>query len=168
VTLRPWSLADAPEVARACDDPETARWLPVPSPYLLPDAETFVGVTVPNWAAHGARTALAVVDVSTNELLGSVGANTTESSSGRVEIGYWTAPWARGRGVASKAAALMADWAFAVLAVDRVELLADVDNHASQRAAQKAGFVREGVARRSRRDRTGAARDMVVFSRVAQ
>ena len=46
-------------------------------------------------------------------------------------------------------------------------LLADVRNTASQRVAEKAGFVREGVARAVRAEPRGTARvDMVVFAHV--
>jgi RimJ/RimL family protein N-acetyltransferase len=164
VTLRPWSAADAPEVARACDDPETARWLPVPSPYGLADAEAWLAQVPHGWAFGGHR-ALAVTD-DTDGLLGSVALH--DGPPGTAGVGYWTAPWARGRGVAARAAVLLADWAVAVQGVSRVELLADVENVASARAAEKAGFAREGVARRSRPDGTGTLRDMVVFSRVAE
>jgi hypothetical protein len=27
VTLRPWTLDDVPAIARACDEPEIARWI---------------------------------------------------------------------------------------------------------------------------------------------
>src|SRR3954462_1487036 len=43
VTLRPWRLEDAPDVMRACDDPLTVRFLPVPSPYTLEDGVFYVG-----------------------------------------------------------------------------------------------------------------------------
>ena len=49
----------------------------------------------------------------------------------------------------------------------RVELLTDVRNSASQRVAEKAGFVREGVARAVRAEPRGTARvDMVVWAHV--
>ncbi|MCW2544369.1 MAG: family N-acetyltransferase [Frankiales bacterium] len=165
VTLRPWSLADAPEVARACDDPETARWLPVPSPYAVSDAETWISSTFNGWA-FGDPLSLAVTDASTGAVLGSVALSEGSWRSGRISVGYWTAPWGRGRGAASRATTLLTAWAFAVLGVDRVELLADVDNAASQRVAEKAGFHREGTAKSARRDRSGAPRDFVQFSRV--
>jgi RimJ/RimL family protein N-acetyltransferase len=73
----------------------------------------------------------------------------------------------RGRGVASRAARLLSDWALTGLGLRRVGVLADPDNVAAQRAAQKAGFVREGVLRAIRQDpRTGEPRDLVVFSRT--
>ena len=51
-----------------------------------------------------------------------------------------------------------------MLGLNRVELLADVDNLPSQQAAEKGGFVREGGLRRARFLRDGQARDMVVYS----
>lgn len=166
VTVRRWRSSDAPAVARACADPETARWLPVPVPYTLEVAQEYVGGIVATQWAEGTGANCAVVDATTGELLGAVGLTLRE---GIAEVGYWTAPWARGRGVAGRAALLHAGWGFAALGLPRVELLADVDNVASQRVAEKAGWQREGVARALRpapRD-PSTRRDMVVYARVA-
>jgi RimJ/RimL family protein N-acetyltransferase len=167
VTLRGWRLDDAPACAKACDDALTARWLPVPKPYALADAECYIGGYIASAWADGTAAELAVTDAVTGELLGAMGLKLHNRRQGYGEVGYWTAPWARGRGVAGRGAALMADWGLSALGLNRVELLADVENLASQRAAEKGGFVREGVARRSRPDRDGTARDMVLFSVVA-
>lgn len=166
VTLRAWLPDDAADVARAADDPLTARWLPVPSPYTLADGSWYVGTHAPSTWAEGTVAELAVTSSDTGELLGACGLKLHGRAQGYGEVGYWVAPWARGRGVAGRAAALSARWGLDVLGLSRVELLADVENLPSQRAAEKAGFVREGVLRRARPDRHGVARDMVVFSLV--
>jgi RimJ/RimL family protein N-acetyltransferase len=166
VTLRPWLLSDAEDLTLACRDSVIGEWLPIPSPYTREHAAEFLTSTVGSWLALGKRMPLAVADPGSGRLLGSVGLNTEAVSRHRASVGYWTAPWGRGRGVAPRAASLLTAWAFDVLGVDRVELLADVDNAASQRVAEKAGFAREGLARGARRDGQGTARDMVVLSRI--
>ncbi|MFN2523929.1 MAG: GNAT family N-acetyltransferase [Mycobacteriales bacterium] len=164
VTLRPWRVADAEDVARACSDPQTVRFLPVPDPYSVDDGLLYVSTVVPTGWAEGTAANVAVTDAATGELLGAVGLKLELRQHQVGEVGYWTAPWARGRGVAGRAAALHGQWGQAALGLNRIELLADVENLASQRAADKAGYVREGVLRRSRPDRTGEARDMVLFA----
>ena len=168
VTLRGWTLGDAEDCARACNDPLTAQWLPVPTPYTLEDARSYIeGYIASSWG-DGTAAELAVTDAVTGRLLGAMGLKLHQRRLGVGEIGYWTAPWARGRGVAGRGAALSARWGLEALGLHRVELLADVENQPSQRAAEKAGFVREGVARQARFVREGGpARDMAVFSLVA-
>jgi RimJ/RimL family protein N-acetyltransferase len=162
VTLRRWRSSDAADVARACSDHETARWLPVPVPYTLEAAAGYVEGIVPTEWAAGTAANVAVTDATTGELLGAVGLTLR---SGLGEVGYWTAPWARRRGVATRAARLHAAWGLEELSLPRVELLADVGNTASQRVAEQAGFTREGVLRAVRPAPRSTDRvDMVLFA----
>jgi RimJ/RimL family protein N-acetyltransferase len=81
-------------------------------------------------------------------LAGNVGLKNREET-GRIgeretaEIGYWTAVAARGRGIAPAAVRAVSDWVFDVFAGARlrqVMLVHDVDNPASCRVAEKAGY----------------------------
>ncbi|MBC7375309.1 MAG: GNAT family N-acetyltransferase, partial [Frankiales bacterium] len=121
VTLRRWRSADAPDVTRACADDQIARWLPVPVPYTAEAGRGYVeDVVVAQWA-DGSAANVAVVDARTGQLLGAIGLTLR---GGLGEVGYWTAPWARGRGVATRACRLHTGWAMEVLGLPRVELLA--------------------------------------------
>ncbi len=55
-----------------------------------------------------------------------------------------------------------AGWALGALAAERVELRAELQNRASQRVAEKAGFVREGVLRHWHLHR-GEPRDVTIL-----
>jgi RimJ/RimL family protein N-acetyltransferase len=83
-----------------------------------------------------------------------------------VEVGYWVAAAARGRSVGSRATGLLSRWALETLGMDRVELLANPMNEASQRLAERAGFTREGLLRAYRR-RKGEREDLIMFSLLA-
>ena len=93
--------------------------------------------------------------------------STSASALGRqsAEIGYWVAAAARGRGVASTAARLLSDFGFETLGLRRIELNAAVDNAASRRVAEKAGFELEGVRRPGAV--AGVPTDFAVYSRIA-
>ena len=79
-------------------------------------------------------------------------------------VGYWCAPEARGRGVATRALRLLCRHALDDLRLDRLELVTDPDNRASQRVAEKVGFRREGVLRSHLLHPDGRRRDSVMFS----
>lgn len=80
-------------------------------------------------------------------------------------MSYWTFPEFRRRQYASRAVALVCDWAFAELGVERMEIYVEPDNVASRRVAERAGFTEEGVLRA--RGLFGAERrDLVRYSRL--
>jgi RimJ/RimL family protein N-acetyltransferase len=160
VVLRSWRVEDAPAVATACRDPEIARWLPsLPSPYTDADARTYVEACV---AAGDDRYPFAIADPESDRLLGSIDIHVSSGRNGH--IGYWVAAGARGRGVCTAALRTLSRWALEELELDRLELLTDPDNRASQRVAEKVGFRREGVVRSRLRHRDGRRRDSVMFS----
>lgn len=144
--LRPWQEADADAVHEACQDPDIQRWTSVPRPYLPEHARGFVTETSPKAWAEGTGALFAVCDPSTGELLGSNGLISIDRN-GTGEIGYWTAPWARGRGVMVRATRAVARWSFDTLGLRRLIWQAEVGNHASRLVALRAGFRIDGRLR---------------------
>ena len=65
------------------------------------------------------------------------------------EIGYVVDVDARGRGIASRAVDAVSRWAFGRLDVSRLEARTFLDNPASHKVAERAGFTAEGIERRS-------------------
>ena len=78
------------------------------------------------------------------EWVGSLSIHRIDRDQGDGEIGYWIALAARGRGLAGRAAAAACRWAFADLGLHRIQLFHAVENVASARVAEKAGFTCEG------------------------
>ena len=112
---------------------------------------------------RGERVDLAFVEPSNDDVvLGGGSLFDVDWDHGRAAVGYWLAPQARGRGVATRAVRLIASWAFEELRVARLELTCGPDNRASVRVAKRCGFTREGLLR-SHRPFKGGRRDTVVF-----
>jgi RimJ/RimL family protein N-acetyltransferase len=160
VMLRPWRLDDVPALVAACNDPTLSQWLPsMPSPYTERDGREFVA-SQPQRNAEGSAN-VGVFHAETGHLVGACGFRLTEAE--RAEFGYWVASEHRGKGFAPRALRLLARWVVEEVGAKRLQLHADVDNRASQRVAEKAGFTREGV-QRSWIEVRGERRDMVSYS----
>ena len=82
------------------------------------------------------------------------------------ELGFALAEPGRGRGIATHAVRLLSDWALTDLGVARLEITCAPGNVASQRVAERCGFVREGLLRSHMRFK-GGRRDTLVYGRVA-
>jgi RimJ/RimL family protein N-acetyltransferase len=78
------------------------------------------------------------------------------------ELGFWTAPWSRRKGLSGPALGLTFDLALAHLGLERIFGLTNVDNLAAQRAMAAAGMQREGVLRGYERTATGRL-DLVCY-----
>ena len=144
LVLRPVRPADADAITAACQDPEIPRWTFVPSPYTRADAEHFIA-RVADEVAAGTTVNLLAVDAADDRLLGAVGLMEIDRAPGYGEIGYWVTAAARGRGVATRATRLLADWARRELGLTRIEILPHQDNAPSRRVAEKAGFRDSGA-----------------------
>lgn len=147
-SLRPYAAGDAAalfEAARESID-EVYPWLPWCHPgYTLAEAE--------EWA--GSRAALAstgqeyhfVVAGPDGRFLGACGLNHINRMHRFANLGYWLRTSATGRGVATEVVRLLGEWAFRETDLVRLEIVCAVGNVRSQRVAERAGALREGVLR---------------------
>jgi len=145
--LRPPSMTDAQGALLMLGDAEVLRWNPGPDTLDLDEARA--------WCARGAdwsrgdHATFSVLDATSGRLLGNVSVHQIDRDQRGAEIGYRVAPWARGRGVASDAVAAASRWAFGALDLVRIELAHALENPASCRVAEKAGFLLEGTLRQA-------------------
>ena len=165
ITLRAWTEADVPAVTRACQDPETQRWTGVPAGYEEEYARQYINGREES-RRLGETLDMAVADAHDLAMLGSVGLVKFDAVNRRGEVGYWVAPHARGRGVATAAVRLLSAAAFEQLDLIRLDLIVAVGNVASVRVAEKAGFTREGVMRSYLATKEHGRDDAVMFGLV--
>jgi RimJ/RimL family protein N-acetyltransferase len=166
VRLRLYRESDVKDQVAAFAEPLVRRFLPLlPNPYTEDNARQWVADgSVGAWTTGGA--AYAIADAATDRLLGGAGIGPVLPTRRQGEVGFWVAPWARRRGVATEATRLLAA---AALADDfsRLELLTHVENIPSQRVALAAGFQREGVRRGGGLMPDGGRYDLIVWARLA-
>jgi RimJ/RimL family protein N-acetyltransferase len=163
--LRPHTEADVEPTVRLFSDELAARWLAAPQPYTAEHALRWCTQTSHTLRGVGDGIHWAVTDRETGEFLGGIGVKETNWLHRSTEVGYGMGSWARGRGYAPEATRAVAEWVLLEQAFNRIELFAATGNAASRRAAEKAGFVREGVARNSGFTHHGQV-DMVMYSMI--
>jgi len=157
IVLRPWREDDVDAMVAGCNDPEVAHWVPtIPHPYTADDARAFIRGEVRD-DHHGMAIELG------GRVVGGIGMG-VNAHEYRARLGYWMAAEARGRGTCTQALRLLCRHALDDRGLQRVDLITDPDNHASQRVAEKVGFQREGVLRAHLRHPDGRIRDSVMFS----
>ena len=130
--LRAWRDDDLADLVRCCNDPDVGRFIPpIPIPYQ--------GRRPAFMAGTSDGLSLCIADAQTDLLLGAIGIRILDA--GAAQLGYWVAPEARRRGVATQALTLLSRWAIAHLRLERVQLFTDVENPASMRVAERAGLA---------------------------
>jgi len=88
-----------------------------------------------------------------------------QADPGAVAVGYWVLERARGRGLASSAVSLLADWALGTARIRRIEAIVEPDNVASQRVLERAGLEQEGRLRSYLPGADGRT-DALIYARV--
>ena len=164
--LRPWSAEDAEDVAAAYADPIIQRFISgMPHPYTLDHARTFIATAEAN-RLDGRSVPMAISEPSTGRAIGSITLHANEPA--HWYIGYWMAPDWRNRGITSAAVKAFSRWAFSAYpSLVRLSLYTVPDNRASQRVAEGAGFIKEGVLRQW--DFSGdTPADVVMYSLLRQ
>lgn len=143
VLLRKHSLEDVDDMVIACRDEQTWTWTTVPRPYEPEHAEAYINRTVGTPIDGETRWAIEVE----GRFSGNIGVML--DGAGRADVGYFVAPWARGRGVGSLALWLVCDWSFHEAGCEVVTWNALVGNVPSRRMVEKVGFhVHADPARR--------------------
>lgn len=167
--IRPYRAEDVDALYEAVREsiPELAAWMPWAHPnYSIEESRGFVLSRDAAWA-NEEEYGFGIFEAASGKYLGGVGINQFDRGHQRANLGYWVRTTAAGRGVASTAAREVARFGFETLGLVRIEIVAAIENIASQRAAEKTGARREATARK-RLIIHGEPHDAAVFSLVAE
>jgi len=170
IRLRQWRNTDAERIVEACSDVRTHHWLvdSLPMPYTLQHAYDYIA-GVSEEAHNGKGLFWCVADPESDLCLGAVSIMKLRDALGTAgEVGYWTHPDARGRGLTSEAVRLAVRHAFIPLEDGglgrmRLQLNAADGNLASLQIARANGFVEVGRDRLAEPLGDGTFADLVRF-----
>jgi len=152
VRLRMHRADDLDRMHEGATDPVTAYWLGrIPDPYTRAMAEDFL-VHRSDGMAAGTDLHWMLADPDTDLLLGTV--SLMHLAEGMAEVGYWSHPGARGRGVMTEAVRMACRHAFIAaedggLGLHRLHATVAEDNVASRQVLERNGFTLIGTERQS-------------------
>lgn len=158
-------IDDAPAIAEAWADEDTARYLPRMDVSTVGAAKIFVGYLDAGWK-YTASVSWAVCDATTGELLAGVVIRDIDTVYGVGEVTCWTQPQHRGKGILPTALNAAVNWAFGGLELHRIQYRHAEANKASQRIAEKCGFTFEGRLREAQMVDDQRV-DMMLYARLA-
>jgi RimJ/RimL family protein N-acetyltransferase len=163
VRLEPLALSHEEALIQAARDGElwNLRFTSVPEPE---QTRQYIETALKSHAA-GHRLAFAIVDTTTERVVGSTSYHDIVPGIDRLEIGYtWLAKGAQRSAVNTTAKLLLLQHAFEELGAQLVGWRTDCFNFASQQAIERLGAKKDGVLRHHALRRDGTVRDTVMYS----
>lgn len=147
--IRAFHPRDAGQMAVAANSPDIAKYMrnTYPYPYTLDSANYWI-----NFATSASPMInFAICSPDGRDFLGSIGLRPGADIECRTyEVGYWIAPAAWGRGLATEVLRGFSRWAFETFGeVLRLEGCVFATNEPSSKVLAKVGFVHEGTRRRA-------------------
>jgi RimJ/RimL family protein N-acetyltransferase len=165
MTLRPFRDSDVDRIVEGCSDPRTRYWLAsMPQPYQRVNAVDYLRLTR-ELAAQAVGLVWCIADPASDRCLGSISLEGLGGYASRAEIGYWTHPEARGRGLMTEAVGLVTAHAQAAGLAQSIMIRCAATNTASRHVAEAAGYVQIGVLPASEPLADGSVADLVLYAR---
>ncbi len=142
LTLRPFTLADAPHVQAMAGDQRVSQMiLNMPYPYQDGMAETWISSHSELYASRRAIVYAAVLS-DTKELIGTISLNQLTEKDGN--LGYWLGVPYWGKGYCSEAVEALVEFGFKKLGLPLIYARHLEENLASGRVITKNGFQHKG------------------------
>ncbi|WP_369360033.1 GNAT family N-acetyltransferase [Streptomyces sp. cg2] len=170
--LRPPSVAESPAVLELGLDSDVRMWNP--RCQITDEASALEDCLAGADWSDGSHATFSIVYRPVHghgpggRYAGNISLHGIDQVNAQAKVGYRIARWTRGQGVATAAVRCVVGWALSELGLSRVVLTHGVENTASCRVAQKAGFDLEGTLRMAKRFGDGRLHDEHLHALVAQ
>jgi ribosomal-protein-serine acetyltransferase len=166
IVARPYRPDDAPALLAAVRESidSVGRWLPwCHAGYGEAESVAWIAQCTDAWA-RGDHYTFGVFEGT--EFLGAVGINHRNREHNFASIGYWMRTSRQGQGVTPRVGRFVAKFGFEQVKLNRIEIVAALENRASRRTAERIGGRFEGIAR-SRLIVASQAVDAAVYALAA-
>jgi len=144
LVLDTWHEGDIEWLYTSMQDPDIARWFPIPEPYTRDQAASWPGIVESRRRRGLGLSRVIRVD---DGAVGSIDVHRVDWYARSAELSYWTEASSRCHLHMTHAVEGITRWLIAAQLFERVELRMSTDNLASQAVAKHCGFTFEGVAR---------------------
>jgi RimJ/RimL family protein N-acetyltransferase len=144
VRLREWGPEDLDDLVELLDDPDIARWTPMPSPFDVEAGLAYLK-RAHQGRVSGQRIQLAIT-ADGGRPLGEVLLFGVDAGLKEAELGYLVGADHRRRGLAAGALSLLSGYAHTTLHLSRLLLRIDPGNAASCAVARRCGYRLTGEA----------------------
>ena len=137
-SIREIAESDANWIVEACQDKEILFWTTVPRPYTLQHAQGFIRGEFPEYKIW-------VIEDKESKAVGIISIHGIDEA-GNAELGYFVAPWGRGKGATKDAINLIEEYAKSDPKIKFLQAcIADL-NFASQKVVESAGLIKAEAA----------------------
>lgn len=121
------------------------EWLPwLDGTTKLEHTKSFIEIALKGYAENKSITTVIIYK---GKIVGMASYNKIDWVNKITYIGYWLGEKYQGKGIMTRVAKALTDYAFRELHLNKVEIRAAVSNKKSRRIPEKLGFVQEGIIR---------------------
>ncbi|GED13593.1 GNAT family N-acetyltransferase [Aneurinibacillus migulanus] len=162
--LRKMKVSDSSSLFKIWSDPDVTRFMNVDCFTHENQAKDMIKL-LDELAQDSKAIRFSIIELESNEIIGSCGYNSLDFENEKAEIGYDLAKAFWGKGYASEAIYSLLDYAFSSLKLNRLEAKVEPENVNSIKVLQKLNFTFEGTLRQYEKSK-GKFIDLNMYSKL--
>ncbi|TVX93388.1 GNAT family N-acetyltransferase [Paenibacillus agilis] len=162
--LRKMKVSDSSSLFSIWSDPDVTKFMNVTSFTDEDQAKDMIKL-LDELSQNNKAIRFSIIEMESNEIIGSCGFNYLDFEHAKAEIGYDIAKAYWGKGYASEAVRSLLDYGFSDLQLNRIEAKVELDNVSSIKLLQKLNFTFEGTLRQYERV-NGRFNDLHMYSKL--